>query len=57
MKDKEMEELYLESLSEAGSRIEDVTRSMYCGFVLTDYTLYKQAEKAAGIEVARRVLL
>ena len=50
-----MEALYLESLSKAGSRIEDVTRGMYCGFVLTDYTLYKQAEKAAGIEVARRV--
>jgi hypothetical protein len=55
MKDIEMEQLYLGSMRKSGYRVEDAARSMYCGFVLTDYTLYKQAEEVAGVDVARRV--
>jgi len=55
MKDVEMEKLYLESVGKAGSRVEDLARSMYAGFVLTDYTVYKQAEEAAGAVVAKKV--
>ena len=54
-RDIEMEKLYFESIKKAGSRMEDLARSMYAGFVLTDYTVYKQAEQAAGPAVARKV--
>ena len=54
-KDIEMEKLYLESIEKAGSKKEDIARSMYAGFILTDYTVYKQAEEAAGVEIAKKV--
>ena len=55
MRDAEMEKLYIEAIEKAGSRMEDLARSMYAGFVLTDYTVYKQSEEAAGPEVAKKV--
>ena len=55
MKDIAMERFYLESIRKAGARVEDLARSMYVQFVLADYKLYKETEKAAGADVARKV--
>lgn len=55
MKDIAIEKLYLESMRKAGARVEDLARSMYVQFVLADYNLYKETEKAAGADVARKV--
>jgi len=55
VKDVVMEKFYLESIRKAGGRVEDLARSMYVQFVLADYNLYKEAEKAAGPDVARKV--
>ena len=55
MKDIATEKLYIESIGKAGARVEDLARSMYVQFVLADYNLYKETEKAAGIDVARKV--
>ncbi|MFC1938365.1 hypothetical protein ACFLWH_01750 [Chloroflexota bacterium] len=55
MKDKDIEKLYLESLRKAGTKIEDLARSMYASFVLFDYNLYKQVEIATGTYVAKKV--
>jgi len=55
MKDIAMEKFYLESIRKAGARVEDLARSMYVQFVLADYNLYNETEKAAGPDVARKV--
>ena len=55
MKDIATEKFYLESIRKAGARVEDLARSMYVQFVLADYNLYKETEKAAGADVARKV--
>jgi len=55
MKDIAMEKFYFESIRKAGARVEDLARSMYVQFVLADYKLYKETEKVAGAEVARKV--
>jgi hypothetical protein len=50
-----MEQHYLDAIRECGGSIENLARSMYAGFVLEDYTLYKLAEEEGGPEIARRV--
>lgn len=55
MKDIATEKFYLESIRKVGARVEDLARSMYVNFVLTDYSVFKEVEKAAGPEVARKV--
>jgi len=55
VKDIAMEKFYLESIRKAGARVEDLARSMYVQFVLADYNLYRETEKAAGPDVARKV--
>ena len=55
MRDTATEKFYLESIQKVGVRVEDLARSMYVNFVLTDYSLFKEVERAAGPDVAKEV--
>ena len=50
-----MEQHYLNAIRECGGSAENLARSMYAGFVLEDYTVYKLAEEEAGPEIGKRV--
>ena len=53
--DVAMEKSYLDSIRECGASMENLARSMYAGFVLTDYTVYKMAEEEGGPDIGKKV--
>jgi len=53
--DEVIEKHYLDSIRECGASMENLARSMYAGFVLTDYTVYKMAEEEGGPETGKKV--
>ena len=50
-----MEQHYLDSIRECGASTENLARSMYTGFVLEDYSVYKLSEDEGGSEIGKRV--
>jgi len=50
-----MEKHYIDSIRECGASMENLARSMYAGFVLTDYTVYKMAEEEGGLDIGKKV--
>ena len=50
-----MEKHYIDSIRECGASMRKLARTTYVGFILCDYSVYKQSEQAGSIEVGKRV--